>query len=168
MPFFSATSKQRTTNNDNSNDTQSSGSNADDNAATTIHNTPLSHSNREMGIIGALALPNQEHEHLSDRKQNPGSSPPTQTIADEKNYINNVDPESTQTKGDYVKTEAVGADEEEEENDPELKDIPWQVRRMVSFTDDPTLPTITFRYFLLTVFFIVPGAFLSQLSQVCV
>jgi hypothetical protein len=46
---------------------------------------------------------------------------------------------------------------------PLLKDIPWQVRRVVSFHDDISLPTITFRYFLLSIIFVLPGAFLAQL-----
>lgn len=51
------------------------------------------------------------------------------------------------------------------DDDPLLKDIPWQVRRIVSLEDDPTEPTITFRYFLLTLIFVAPGAFLSQMSS---
>ncbi|KAK6612809.1 hypothetical protein H4I96_02022 [Botrytis cinerea] len=51
------------------------------------------------------------------------------------------------------------------DDDPLLKDIPWQVRRIVSLEDDPTEPTITFRYFLLTLIFVAPGAFLSQMSH---
>jgi len=145
-------------------------------SALSIHNTPLSQTIGEKGTIGALALTNEEHEHSSEKQKSKfnssslsssssSSSPssPIQTVVDEKH--SSVDPETTQTKEDYGAGAAVTV-EEEEESDPELKDIPWQVRRMVSFTDDPTLPTITFRYFLLTVLFIVPGAFLSQLSQV--
>jgi len=49
-------------------------------------------------------------------------------------------------------------------DDPLLKDLPWHVRRVVSLDDDPTLPTITFRYFLLSFLFVIPGAFLSQMS----
>ncbi len=52
-----------------------------------------------------------------------------------------------------------------EDDDPVLKDIPWHVRRVVSLHDDPTLPTITFRYFLLTFLFVAPGAFLSMMSS---
>lgn len=51
------------------------------------------------------------------------------------------------------------------DDDPLLKDIPWQVRRIVGLEDDPTEPTITFRYFLLTLIFVAPGAFLSQMSH---
>jgi hypothetical protein len=52
-----------------------------------------------------------------------------------------------------------------DDNDPRVKDIPPYVRRVVSYTDDPTLPTLTFRYFLLSVVFVVPGAFLSMMSH---
>lgn len=51
------------------------------------------------------------------------------------------------------------------DDDPSLRDIPWHVRRGVSFVDDPTEPTLTFRYFVLTLLFILPGAFLSQMSR---
>jgi hypothetical protein len=50
------------------------------------------------------------------------------------------------------------------DDDPVLKDIPWHVKRVVSLHDDPTLPTITFRYFIMAIVFIAPGAFLQQLS----
>ena len=50
------------------------------------------------------------------------------------------------------------------DDDPALKDIPWHVRRVVSLHDDPTLPTITFRYFVLSFLFITPGAFLAQMA----
>ena len=49
------------------------------------------------------------------------------------------------------------------DNDPVLKDIPWHVRRVVSLHDDTTLPTITFRYFVLSLIFVIPGAFLQQM-----
>ncbi|POS86206.1 OPT superfamily oligopeptide transporter [Erysiphe pulchra] len=48
---------------------------------------------------------------------------------------------------------------------PAIKDLPLSVRRVVSLEDDPTLPTLTFRYFVLTLFFVIPGAFLSQMSH---
>lgn len=52
----------------------------------------------------------------------------------------------------------------EDENDPEISQLPLEVRRAVSLHDDPTLPTITFRYFVLSIIFIIPGAFLSQMN----
>lgn len=51
------------------------------------------------------------------------------------------------------------------DDDPRVKDLPAYVRRVVSLHDDPTLPTLTFRYFLLSALFIIPGAFLSQMSR---
>lgn len=52
-----------------------------------------------------------------------------------------------------------------DDDDPAIRDIPFNVRRIVSFDDDPTLPTLTFRYFVLSLLFIIPGAFLSQMSH---
>ncbi|POR34348.1 Oligopeptide transporter OPT superfamily [Tolypocladium paradoxum] len=58
-----------------------------------------------------------------------------------------------------------GQEEVVSEDDPRIKDIPKSVRRIVSLKDDPTEPTLTFRYFLMTILFVVPGAFVSQLSR---
>jgi len=65
----------------------------------------------------------------------------------------------------YDTDKEANAIEAESEDDPEIAALPLTVRQLVSLTDDPKLPTITFRYFLLSVIFIVPGAFLSQMSQ---
>ncbi|CAG9936221.1 unnamed protein product [Clonostachys rosea f. rosea IK726] len=63
-------------------------------------------------------------------------------------------------------SQASGESEEAlDSDDPRLKDIPAYVRRVVSFTDDPELPTLTFRYFVLTILFVIPGAFLSMMSH---
>jgi hypothetical protein len=51
------------------------------------------------------------------------------------------------------------------EDDPRLKDLPPYVRRVVSLTDDPNLPVFTFRYFVLSMLFVCPGAFLSMMSH---
>lgn len=55
--------------------------------------------------------------------------------------------------------------EEIAHDDPEIAQLPLIVRQLVSLEDDTTLPTITFRYFVLSIFFVVPGAFLSQMSH---
>jgi hypothetical protein len=70
-------------------------------------------------------------------------------------------------KPPYLYTTEEGGENEDgfDDNDPRVKDIPAYVRRIVSYTDDPTLPTLTFRYFLLTIVFVVPGAFLSMMSH---
>lgn len=46
----------------------------------------------------------------------------------------------------------------------EFSSIPDLVRNVVSFEDDPTLPTITFRSVLLAAVFCVIGSVVSQLS----
>ncbi|QBM90451.1 oligopeptide transporter, OPT superfamily [Metschnikowia aff. pulcherrima] len=51
---------------------------------------------------------------------------------------------------------------EEEEDD--LKDLLQVVRETVPLQDDPTIPVLTFRFFLLSVIFIVPGAFIDTLN----
>ncbi|CAM1502651.1 Fc.00g074270.m01.CDS01 [Cosmosporella sp. VM-42] len=65
----------------------------------------------------------------------------------------------------YTLTNADGEEEVVPEDDARIRDIPPYVRRIVSFQDDPNLPTLTFRYFLLTILFVAPGAFLSQMSH---
>jgi hypothetical protein len=65
----------------------------------------------------------------------------------------------------FTTTDSDGGVHGFEDDDPLVKDIPAYVRRVVSFEDNPKLPTITFRYFLLTLIFVAPGAFLSQLSH---
>ncbi|KAI1462601.1 OPT superfamily oligopeptide transporter [Annulohypoxylon moriforme] len=80
-------------------------------------------------------------------------------------------PTSTQDDAGHHKDklpieEAVEVDADlENEDDPEINQIPPEVRRIVSLHDDPTLPTLTFRYFLLSVIFVIPGAFLSAMNS---
>ncbi|KAK1593474.1 LOW QUALITY PROTEIN: OPT oligopeptide transporter protein-domain-containing protein [Colletotrichum navitas] len=62
-------------------------------------------------------------------------------------------------------TQTNGEEETFDENDPRLQDIPAYVRRIVSLHDDPELPCLTFRYFLLTIVFVIPGAFLSVMMH---
>jgi OPT family oligopeptide transporter len=50
------------------------------------------------------------------------------------------------------------------DNDEAVRDLLPAVRRIVSMTDNPEELTLTFRYFILSILFIVPGAFLSQMS----
>ncbi|KAH6665709.1 OPT oligopeptide transporter protein-domain-containing protein [Halenospora varia] len=58
-----------------------------------------------------------------------------------------------------------GPEEQIPDDDPLLRDIPWQVRRVVSLEDDTEAPVVTFRYFFLAFLFIAPGAALVQLDQ---
>ncbi|KAI0842713.1 hypothetical protein F5Y06DRAFT_258314 [Hypoxylon sp. FL0890] len=53
----------------------------------------------------------------------------------------------------------------EKEDDPEISQIPLEVRRVVSLHDNTTLPTLAFRYFLLSVIFVIPEAFVSAMNS---
>ncbi|KAJ5092700.1 hypothetical protein N7456_008561 [Penicillium angulare] len=69
-----------------------------------------------------------------------------------------ADEEKVQVQSETLAIEKEGLD------DPEIAALPLQVRQLINLTDDPTLPTITFRYFVLSALFVIPGAFLSQMS----
>lgn len=69
-----------------------------------------------------------------------------------------VDEESLHFKGETA------AIEQETHDNPEIAALPLSVRQLINLTDDPNLPTITFRYFVLSIIFVIPGAFLSQMS----
>ncbi|KAF1936915.1 putative OPT oligopeptide transporter [Clathrospora elynae] len=83
-------------------------------------------------------------------------------LTDDKLAVYSASAEFTHDKLPANETEIV---EEDALDDPEIAQLPLIVRQLVSLEDDPTLPTITFRYFVLSVFFVVPGAFLSQMSH---
>ncbi|KAL1592371.1 OPT superfamily [Paraconiothyrium brasiliense] len=62
-------------------------------------------------------------------------------------------------------TPLIDVDSEEEADLPEdLRELPRIVRSIVSLEDDPSSPTITFRYFLLCFLFVPPGAILFQMG----
>lgn len=77
----------------------------------------------------------------------------------------NKETDGESTNLSFVLRNENGEEEIVDEDDERLKDIPPYVRRVVSFTDDPSEPTLTFRYFLLTILFVSPGAFLSQMAH---
>jgi hypothetical protein len=62
-------------------------------------------------------------------------------------------------------SEEVNGDDIAAAEEAAANQLPWHVRRIVSLHDDTTLPTITFRYFLLVLLFVSPGAFLQQLNM---
>lgn len=78
--------------------------------------------------------------------------------------LESKDVESAKTRL-YTITNEKGEEENIPEDDPRISSIPSYVRRVVNLTDDPAEPTMTFRYFLLTILFVAPGAFLSQMSH---
>ncbi|KAG0024539.1 hypothetical protein BGZ82_010426 [Podila clonocystis] len=53
---------------------------------------------------------------------------------------------------------------EDGEVEESIRLVPKIVRELVSMDDDPTLPTVTFRYFLLSFIFIALGAVISQIA----
>lgn len=65
----------------------------------------------------------------------------------------------------FTTVASAGSEESIDPDDPRVRDIPDYVKKVVSLHDDPSLPTLTFRYFVLTIFFVVPGAFMSQMSS---
>lgn len=81
---------------------------------------------------------------------------------------------SSSTGSDVVREHVYTKDEKNEayvevdadldEDAADVKELPPAIRRIVSLTDDPSLPTLTFRYWVLSTLFVVPGAFLSQIS----
>lgn len=58
---------------------------------------------------------------------------------------------------------ALGSDLEFDATD--LADLPKAVRETVPLTDDPTIPVLTFRYFVLSTLFIIPGAFIDTVNS---
>ncbi|OBA19674.1 OPT superfamily oligopeptide transporter [Metschnikowia bicuspidata var. bicuspidata NRRL YB-4993] len=60
-------------------------------------------------------------------------------------------------------TDAERGQPEEEEED--LKDLLQVVKETVPLHDDPTIPVLTFRFFILSFLFIVPGAFIDTLNN---
>jgi hypothetical protein len=107
-----------------------------------------------------------------------GSSPGTEPVyGNEKNgqvpsekEISALDPaiDSSESKTSHDPELAIhpATADEEPAIEEDLRDIPVEVRNTVSFEDDQTLPTITFRYFVLTFIFVAPGAFLYQMVPI--
>ncbi|CAN6597051.1 oligopeptide transporter 1 [Trichomonascus vanleenenianus] len=54
---------------------------------------------------------------------------------------------------------------EEEFLDEDVRQLPKIVREIVSLEDDPTIPVLTFRFYVLSILFIIPGAFISTMSS---
>lgn len=54
--------------------------------------------------------------------------------------------------------------ENEQVDDSELDKLPTLIRESISLHDDVHLPVITFRYFLLSTLFVIPGAFIDTMN----
>lgn len=55
--------------------------------------------------------------------------------------------------------------DEVEDTEPDIAELPRVVREIVSMEDDPTIPVFTFRYVILSIIFVSPGAFISTLNS---
>ncbi|ODQ82907.1 hypothetical protein BABINDRAFT_159399 [Babjeviella inositovora NRRL Y-12698] len=58
-----------------------------------------------------------------------------------------------------------GTPDETDELPSDVLELPLVVRDAVTLTDDPTIPVVTFRFVLLTIVFVVPGAFLDTMNS---
>ncbi|KAK2772340.1 hypothetical protein FQN53_004636 [Emmonsiellopsis sp. PD_33] len=102
----------------------------------------------------------------SKRNSNPSSEKGVRVTSNPIDLSEKVqDPENPSLPTSKSKDNGSTAEPVEEDIDEDLRDIPIQVRNTVSLEDDTTLRTITFRYFVLTLLFITPGAFISQMGQ---
>jgi hypothetical protein len=88
------------------------------------------------------------------------------TLANEKTAaISNVLLSDDEKDNKVPKEQTASLDEPQYDfESEEFSSIPDLVRNVVSFEDDPTLPTITFRSVLLAAVFCVIGSVVSQLS----
>lgn len=115
--------------------------------------------------------PRQQHGVASENKTGGDDVISVDSPRDAGSEKSSSEPAAPYSEGDMEKppfvftTEKNGSEEAFDENDPRLKNIPPYVRRIVSLSDDPELPTLTFRYFVLTIIFVIPGAFLSMMSH---
>ena len=102
------------------------------------------------------------------RRRQAGQEDSTGTVAED--HVEIPSPSKDKLDSTVVDEEPIklqgetAAIEQESHDNPEIAALPLQVRQLINLTDDPTLPTITFRYFVLSALFVIPGAFLSQMS----
>ncbi|KAF3991635.1 hypothetical protein FT663_01438 [Candidozyma haemuli var. vulneris] len=60
---------------------------------------------------------------------------------------------------------SIKSDSDSDQLEEDLEDLPKEVRETVPLTDDPTIPVLTFRYFVLSTIFIIPGAFIDTINS---
>lgn len=72
------------------------------------------------------------------------------------------------TSGTYNNNSAEHSAEDDlstEQIDSDLEDLPKEVRETVPLEDNPDIPVLTFRYFILLTIFIIPGAFIDTINS---
>ncbi|KAJ5090693.1 hypothetical protein N7532_009377 [Penicillium argentinense] len=118
-----------------------------------------------MALLGVFRRRRQEGQILDASQGDADSAGRIEDRAEEPSIKPEVnDSHTVLPDAEKVQVSETLAIEYESADDPEIAALPLQVRQLINLHDDPTLPTITFRYFLLSVIFVIPGAFLSQLS----
>ncbi|CCH44240.1 putative oligopeptide transporter 9 [Wickerhamomyces ciferrii] len=112
-----------------------------------------------MGISNRFSR-NKDQESVSDISNNNGSS--------DNDKIGLEGPSKLQDDVDIIDLqEALSSDNEANIEDlpDDIAELPKIVREAVTFEDDPSTPTFTFRYVLLSLIFIPPGAFLDTINS---
>jgi len=95
------------------------------------------------------------HQISSDQSSNKSKKSDTK-----KSYIDDDDDDVDVYEVSISDQEAIP------ENLPaDIAELPRIVREAVTFEDDPTTPILTFRFFLLSIIFIAPGAFLDTMNS---
>lgn len=88
---------------------------------------------------------------------------PLDLVEEETNYFGKPKPEQ---KIQDVETSTSSASYEYDDHlDADILELPLIVREVVPLEDDPDIPVLTFRYFLLAIIFVSPGAFISTLNS---
>lgn len=81
-----------------------------------------------------------------------------------KSKLDQTDPLLSTTSND-IDGNYASVNEGLDEIDKDILEIPLVIREVVSFEDDPTVPIFTFRYFLLSIIFVIPGAFIDTMNS---
>ncbi|EMG47498.1 OPT4 Oligopeptide transporter 4 [Candida maltosa Xu316] len=77
--------------------------------------------------------------------------------------------QKTSIKDQVDSVEVISSDSEstteQEVLEPDVAELPKVVREIVPLEDDPTIQVVTIRYFILSVIFIIPGAFIDTMNS---
>ena len=79
--------------------------------------------------------------------------------------VSEVDHTYDQAKNSSSEIDVESATSRESLLEPDVAELPKVVREIVPLEDDPTIPVLTFRYFILSIIFIVPGAFIDTMNS---
>lgn len=124
---------------------------------TPLESTPLIGKGSIESVAHGLAneQPNEQTFDLDTKNKKAQTSEISSFSSD---YLNRDTP---------IKAKTPDAEEQSQidaEDTSDLENLPPTVRETVPLTDDPSIPVVTFRYFLLSTLFIVPGAFIDTIN----